>query len=191
VCLSALGTSVLGGTAVSLDFYFYVEVRTGAGWNRPEEFALEGSAHRHLGEFTWLKGRSRVQHLFFGDRALLRFRRERPPDTENSALFKYLDLFYDYEDDERRLSWIPFEDLLVDLWDDQCLIVSARVRADLADHFGNGRQAFPSEALRTAGMDPYDVNYPREGALVEEAIDRTYGAGGMSSKSRFPRHSSR
>jgi hypothetical protein len=161
-----------------MDFTFYVETRKSGAWNRPEEFAADEKTSRRLGAFTWIPGKSYVQYqLFFGDEALFRFRRERPPDTRDSALFQHLDHFYDYEEDERRLSWLPYEELLVDLWDEPSLLISARVPASQAALFGNGRQPFPETALATAGWDSYDVDRMREGCLVSEALDRTFGRG--------------
>lgn len=162
---------------MSFDFSFYVETRTSGVWNRPDEFAAEQEFSRRLGGFTWVSGKSCVQSLFFGDGALFQFRRERPPDTRDSTLFQHLDSFYDYDYNERRLSWLPYEEFLIDQWDEHSLLVSGRVPASQAALFGNGSQPFPEEALMVAGRDRYVIQRLREGHLVCDPVDRRFGRG--------------
>src|SRR6185369_13550191 len=103
---------------MSLDYYFYVETKRSGEWKVPAGFEHEEYQHKRLGEFTWIRGKSPVADLFFGASAVFPFRREIPRDRGSSAIFQYLDSFYNYQIDEMRLSWIPYTDLLVDLWDE-------------------------------------------------------------------------
>jgi hypothetical protein len=165
---------------MSRHYNLYIETcRTGV-WNRPEEFAREKQphySHQKYGEFVWVSRHVDAETLFFGKRALFQFQRGRPPETEHSALFQYLDLYYDYEEDEGRLSWIPYQDLLVDLWDEMNLLVQAEVAPKYAAFFADGIQPFPEQAFVEAGLDEYRITAIRQGQIVNTPIDRSFGRG--------------
>jgi hypothetical protein len=162
---------------MSLDYSFYAETKRSGVWTAPPGFEHEEHLHQRLGAFTWIPGRSPLTALFFGPAALFPFRRELPPDRESSALFRHLDSFYDYRTDERRLSWIAYPDLLIDLWDEKQLLLGAKVPACDGDAFGNGRQPFPENELFARGWDESRVASLRAGSVKRVPVDRTFGKG--------------
>jgi hypothetical protein len=157
---------------VSIDFYFYVETVATGVWTRPDACAhLERAAA--LGEFTWLPRRAAGAALFFGKTARFPFRSGRPPHTEASALFAYIDRGLDWDELDPR--WVSFEELLVDSWDEPTLLVEARVPVTLAALFEDGEREFPEAALLARGCAEPMMHGLRQGTLASQAIDRTFG----------------
>lgn len=157
-------------------FWFYVETRTSGGWDLPAEHVdLQADHHRQVRHFAWLRGSSRLRALFFGGGTRFPFRRGEPPAWESSALFRWLRPG-GVEREMPEIGWIPFAELMVDLWDETRLVVRGSVPAASAALFGDGGQPFPEAALRAAGWDEHEIGRLSEGAPAGAAIDRTFGA---------------
>ncbi len=159
--------------------HFYVEARTAAGWGVPAGFRAEPwslGCHEHLGQFAWLHPRDGAAGLFRGPRALFPLRRGRPADRAGSAFFLHLDAYYDYDRDEEQLSWLPYEELFVDCWDRDTVLVAGPVPARHALLFGDGRGPFPAAELAAAGVAADAVEGLRAGRLAEGPVDTAFGA---------------
>jgi hypothetical protein len=163
---------------MGLAYYFYVQKQTAQGWVVPAGFVTCKDEGRESGEFTWIDDRDVVRELFWGDRALFPMRRDPPPDIANTSLFRrcgraFAEWFH---------GWLPFEELLLDLWDREELLVSKRVQARCAGLFGDGRQRFPRQQLLAAGLAGREIEnledtsyYVFDAAIVDEPIDRSQG----------------
>lgn len=154
---------------------FFVEMRASGEWIVPEEF-IDRRDRRLLWvrDFTWMKRWAPASWLFFGDDAAIPFRTGRPQWTRASAL--YNTWFPEgYEDRELEVAWIPFEELMVDGWDESWLSVETRVPASAALLFGDGDQLFPEAALAAAGWSEDEIRRARDGHLAHAPIDRTNG----------------
>lgn len=163
---------------MSQDFYFHVETRASGEWTCPDEFPEPATRGIPRGEFTWIKGSSRTQALFFGESALFPFRPEHPPFTEASEVLRTLyPEGWTVGDRDLVLAWIPYAELMVDLWDETRLLVGNRVPARYAALFGDGTAGFPEAALAAAGWDPHQIGRLREGGPASEAIPRSHGPG--------------
>jgi len=161
---------------MSIDYYFYIETRRSGDFTVPEGFPCGRFESEPRGEFTWLRGRSPVAAgLFFGPAAIFPFHRGVPAHSSRSALFRSLGPHYDFENDERCISWIAFPDLMIDLWDEMQLILQCAVPSRYAALFADGRRAFPAEALKQRGIADYDLGRLREGKITNTPIDRTQG----------------
>ncbi|MDI1451338.1 hypothetical protein [Polyangium sp. 6x1] len=160
---------------MSLDYYFHVETRRTGDWTVPEGFPQSPYRPEPLGEFTWMRGRSRSARLFFGSSAVFPFKPGPPESRARSALFRSLGPDYDFEENERRICWIPYPELMVDLWDEMRLVLQCEVGSRDAALFGDGRQRFPADALRARGHDDFRISLLQEGEIVNEPIDRTHG----------------
>jgi hypothetical protein len=172
---------------MSLDYYFYIETRISGDFTVPEGFPRGRFESEPRGEFTWLRGRSPVAAgLFFGSAAVFPFHRGVPEHTSRSALLRSLGPHYDFEHDERRISWIAFPDLMVDLWDEMQLILQCNVPSRDAALFADGRRAFPAEALKQQGISEYDIGRLREGNITSSSIDRTQGRDRFQIESAAP-----
>jgi hypothetical protein len=163
---------------MSVNFHFYVETRASGEWTCPDAFPAATVHGLPRGEFTWIKASSRTPGLFFGEGALFPFRPEHPPFTPASELFRTLyPEGWKMGDREIVLSWIPFEELIVDLWDETRLLVGNRVPASVAALFGDGNMSFPGAALAAAGWEQHAIDRLREGGPAIEAIPRSTGPG--------------
>lgn len=164
---------------MSIDWYFYAETRSADGWVLLAEYASQGQFPP--GEsFAWMKNRANASRIFFGDDALFPFASGRPPGP--SELCQRLDDWWIVPgspwEHEMKVRWIGFDELLVELWGEPALLVWASVPADLAELFGRGDGAFPSQSLRAAGASEDMLRGLRQtAALTAAAVDRTYGAG--------------
>jgi hypothetical protein len=163
---------------MSVDFHFYVETRARGEWTCPDEFPETTTHGLPRGEFTWIKASSRTPGLFFGERALFPFRPEHPPFTPASELFRTLyPEGWNVGDRDLTLAWIPYEALMVDLWDETRLLVANRVPVGFAALFGDGNADFPGAALAAAGWEQHRIDRLREGGPAAEAINRSHGPG--------------
>ncbi|TKC92092.1 hypothetical protein [Polyangium fumosum] len=160
---------------MSLDYYFHVETRRSGDWTVPEGFPCSRYRSEPLGEFTWMRGRSRRARLFFGPSAIFPFRPGPPEGRARSALFRSLGPKYDFEENEWRICWIPYGDLMVDLWDEMLLVLQCDVGSRDAALFGDGQKPFPEDALRARGHDDFELDDLQEGEIVHAPIDRTHG----------------
>ncbi|MDI1433689.1 hypothetical protein [Polyangium sorediatum] len=160
---------------MSLDYYFHVETRRSGDWTVPEGFPCSPYRSEPLGEFTWLRGRSPRARLFWGPSAIFPFQPGPPESRARSALFRSLGPDYDFEENERRICWIPYGDLMVDLWDDMQLVLQCNVGSRDAALFGDGRMPFPEDALRARGHGDFEIDGLQEGEIVNAPIDRTQG----------------
>jgi hypothetical protein len=113
--------------------------------------------------------------LFFSRHALFPFEEEIPPQWETSDLYAYLLKFYNFQENEWRISWISYDGLFIDDWRTEQVIVSGKVGVEYAHHFGDGTSPFPEQALLKEGMRAWDVDNLRDGNLIEEPINRSYG----------------
>lgn len=156
-------------------YYFYVETKHLGQWTVPLGFEKNKYNYERLGNFAWISSRSKVKDIFFGAKAVFPFRRELPPERRFSALFQYLGTFYDYQDDEYKISWLPYTELLVDLWDEMQIIVTNKIYAKNVDIFGDGNQPFPKDELLKFGWEPYQISNFRQGTITELSIDCSYG----------------
>ena len=161
---------------MGLYYHFYVECRTPDGWAVPQDFEPEPWGFKscgHLGEFTFAR-RGWVD-LFWGPEALFPMRQGPPEDRRGSPLFQYLDTFFDYEREGESLFWLPYEELLVDCWDTEKVLVRAKAPARYALLFGDGRGPFPRAELLAAGMKEEELPGWRDTGLTREAADMTFG----------------
>ncbi len=156
-------------------FYFHVETKRSGRWCIPSDFQGEDSSSPR--SFTWIAGRSNIQSLFFGKHATFPFRHTLPCDRTSSDFFQYLDSFYNYELDEYKVSWLPYEELLVDYWDEAALIVTGQVTAKHATLFGDGSPSFPHQELLKAGWGKYEIDELREGSVTNTSVNWSYGKG--------------
>lgn len=171
---------------MSRDHYFHVETRRSGDWTVPEGFPCSPYRSEPLGEFTWLRGRSRCARLFFGPSAIFPFKPGPPESRARSALFRYLGPGYDFEENEWQICWIPYPDLMVDLWDEMQLVLRCDVGSRDAALFGDGRQPFPRGALRARGLDDFHIDLLQEGEIVAAPIDRTHGKARFEIESAAP-----
>jgi hypothetical protein len=158
--------------------HFYVECGSTAGWVVPPGFEPEPggfTCHRHFGEFAWAHPGRGWLDLFWGVGALFPLRQGPPDDRRGSALLGYLDRFYDYGRNEDQLCWLPYEELFVDSWDAETVIVRGSVPARCALLFGDGSRPFPLSELLAAGTTEMELAKMRDGRLAREPLDVTFG----------------
>lgn len=162
---------------MSTDYYFYVESLQMGLWNRPVDLADATHARRNLGEFAWLKGSSPACGLFFGERAVFHFRAGRPPVTEESTLFRHYSYMSENDLKALRPAWIPYAELMVDIWDEPALTIRGLVTARDASFFSDGKAPFPAAELQASGWSESELARLREGHLTDQPIDRDTGLG--------------
>jgi hypothetical protein len=158
--------------------HFYVERRVPEGWIVPADFKPEAwtfKCDHPFGEFAWAHPRAGWLDLFFGVDPLFPMRPGPPDDRRSSPLLQHLDQFYDYRLNEDWLCWIPYSELVVGCWDTDLVTVGTKVPARYALLFGDGRQSFPRSSLLGAGASDKEVERLRDGHLVTEPVDVTYG----------------
>lgn len=149
---------------MSLDFYFFVETRRNGEWIVPEPFLAKGAAGREVQELLRVRWSSSFGWgFFFSTDAFFPVRVGPPEWTPASALFRWLSDHGVMDDPPERLRWLPYEELLVDTWDESWITVGNQVPAALAPLFGDGSQRFPEAALMAAGWDEHRIHRFREG----------------------------
>lgn len=164
--------------------HFYVECRSADGWAVPTNFVPGATAfksHAHLGEFASAHPRQRWLDLFAIGRyvvePLFRLRPGPPDDRRRSALLRYLDNVYqyDYAKNDSHLAWMPYEELFIDCWDTDTLLIGNSVPVSYALLFSNGEQPFPTAALVAAGVEEQELERLRNGWWTEKPVDVTFG----------------
>ena len=163
---------------MGLDYQFYVQKRTAEGWQVPPGFANGQGEREEFGGFAWIDDKASARDLFCGTKALFPLRSEVPPEITNTLLFQRCGAaFWEWYH-----GWLPFEDLLLDLWDEPDLLICKRVEARYANLFGDGRQSFPRRGLLSAGVAPVEVEglegaapFAFDAELVADPIDRERG----------------
>jgi hypothetical protein len=157
---------------MGLDYSFFCQKRANQGWI--DVACAEGSLQGPPG-FTWIDDKDVVRHLFWGDRSLFAMRRDLPPDIASTLLFQRCG---QAAFSEWYHSWLPFDELLLDLWDESFVFFSKQVAPKYVNIFGDGQQPFPRGHLLAAGMPEQDVDrlqntsyYEREAAIVNEPVD--------------------
>jgi hypothetical protein len=158
--------------------HFYVERHTTDGWVVPPGFDPEPwtfESDRPFGGFAWAHPQAKWLELFWGAEALFPMRSGPPEDRRGSALLQYLDQFYDYAHNEAQLCWLPYPDLVIDLWKSAQVTVEAKAPARYALLFGDGRQTFPEAALLETGASQEELDRLGQGWLTREPVDTTFG----------------
>ncbi len=172
---------------MSIDVYFYVEQRTKAGWRVPCAYAPERDSDWPR-EFTWMK-RRHAGALFLSENACFPFRYDDPPQ---SRLCDFIAHRWPRQDcgwkTQHQPRWVPFADVLVDLWDDpDGLLIEASVPAADARAFGAGQGQLPVAALEASGWtaDRFDRLWLNS-QPVSSPIDREHGAGRFAAERTPP-----
>lgn len=164
--------------------HFYVECRSTTGWAVPNDFVPTATAFKsdaHLGGFAAAHPRWRWLDLFAIGRyviePLFRLRPGPPDDRRGSALLQYLESVhhYDYEKNDYHLSWMPYEELFIDCWTTDTVLVGNEVPARHALLFGNGEQPFPTAELVATGVEEAELEKFRNGWWVNEPTDVSFG----------------
>lgn len=172
---------------MSSDFYFYVEAWQAGHWNRPEACAEASEVQGRLGAFSWLKGSSPARALFFGDDALLPFYSGWPPTCENGTLFRHYSPMGTADLNSLQPAWIPYPELMVDLWETPGLTLSAQVPARDAEVFGDGLGPFPTSRLQERGWSAEELNRLRSGGrLTDQPVNRSVGQGRYAREKALP-----
>ena len=89
------------------------------------------------------------------------------PDARNSAFFRYHTASCEAELD---CHWAEASDLMIPDWHHLTFLVSARVPAGVAHHFGDGRSPFPGEA-QDLGLDRDTTSYQ----ICDSPVDQQRG----------------
>jgi hypothetical protein len=162
--------------------YFYVESRSADDWVVPSNLApWGGNYNAELGAFLWAHPRQRWLDLFAIGRyvvePLFRLRPGPPDDRRASSLLRYLDNVhhYDYAKNDYHLAWMPYEELFVDCWDTETVVLGGNVPAQYALLFGNGEQPFPTAELVTAGVEEKALERFHNGWWTDKSADMTFG----------------
>jgi len=164
---------------VPIYHHFHFECRGRDGWFVPEDFVahpdgFDGEPFRSFGQFAFAHPTAGWLDLFYGNDAIFPLQPGAPDDRRGSPLLKYLDQYGDELPDDIRLCWLPYANLMIDCWDEEQLVVGAKVPVPFAILFGDGRQMFPEESLLRAGFDFKSWDRDRVG-LRSVPIDRTVG----------------
>jgi hypothetical protein len=161
-------------STMGLDYTFHVEHHQDGQWTVPPNL-LPPPRFSHPGEFLWLSRHSPARDLFFGDGALFPFISGPPPDWTSSLLFQYFSPWYDFKENEWQISWIRFEDLLVDDWAHERLLLRNLAKSQYVHWFGDGSQPFPHQQFLNAGLSEWDVFKHYHESVTHVAVDRTWG----------------
>ena len=163
---------------MGLDYYFYCQKHTQQGWSVPADFTNEHGNPDSSGEFTWFDDQDVSIRLFLGAQALFPLHNDFPPGFEQIPLYqRNVNAFTEWFS-----GWLPFEELLLDCWDETLLLVSKRVTASHALLFGDGQQPFPHQALLLAGFEQLEIErlentsyYVKYAEIVDQPIDYNSG----------------
>lgn len=125
--------------------------------------------------FLWLKTKQcewiPLHALFFQPSALIPFRNGLPPDQPPSRLRNAL------AEIGGEVRWLPVQDLFLNDWETETLLLSRWVPAPLAPLFGDGQAPFPQETLSQRGMTPREIQVIRCGVPAETPVSRLWGQG--------------
>jgi len=188
---------------VGCDFYFYLQKRTESGWEDVLPDQAEEETYKATEVFWLSRKNSVITSFFLGENAVFPLIPSEPPGIRRTDLYTrqsnemfdgqfkdwaefggvhQADVFNKFHHvfEESFKGWLEFESLEVDQWDERNIYVSTRVQARYATVFGDGKQGFPRQGLRDAGLleEAVDrIQYYEEKDYPEEPIDRTYGKG--------------
>ena len=109
--------------------------------------------------------------LFFWPNALIPFCKGWPLDALKSELCMSLKRY------EGTIAWLSLEDLFLDDWAVEEILVTNRVMAPMASAFGDGSSPFPEVELQRRGMTPQEVQRLRCGCVAESRVSRLWGRG--------------
>src|SRR5687768_2952724 len=126
---------------MGLDYHFHFQRRTQEGWSVPADFTNRFGYYHELGYFTWFDDKDISMDLFLGDKALFPLHEDFPPAIEQALLFQRDPLAFT----AHFRGWLPFEELMLDYWEETFLLVCKRVAASYAPLFKDGQQPFPHE----------------------------------------------
>lgn len=157
-------------------YIFHIEHFDNGMWSVPVTHQKR-SKYAHPGEFLQISRRHPVKDLFFSSNALLPFTLGIPPEWEQSQLYKWLAQFYDFERNECQISWITYENLMIDEWETEKVLMSGTTTSDKAFLFTDGVQWFPEAELLATGLMHGQVSNIRRGKITDEPINRTHGSG--------------
>ena len=167
---------------MGLDYYFYVQQRDGDSWIAGPEFDTEvndprDTHHAPRGHLTWFDDKAVTIHrLFVGADAIFPLNREPLTDLTVQAFFSGGPLAPDVTPEsvvtwktnalaERFVGWINRDDLLIDCWRKQELIIRKHVPIEIARFFKHGDRRFPRTQLLDLGWERH----------VVDDLSRTYG----------------
>jgi hypothetical protein len=155
---------------MSLVCQFFHETFDGTAWVAEPSAGLFG-----FDPFLWHKTKhweSRTLHgLFLAPDALIPFHKGPPPDPRPSKLCDSLMRL------AGRFEWVPFEDIFLDDWDAEEILISKWVPIPQAGVFGDGRAPFPDEALQALGLRPNEIREIRCGSVVQRSVSHLWGEG--------------
>src|SRR5579871_1397794 len=103
-------------------YHFHFEKHTPEGWLVPSDF--EDAS----GEFVWFHPTDGRLSLFRGEDALFPMYNSFPPEYECSSFYKWSAAAFT----EWFQGWLPFEELILDSWEETSLLVSSRIPARYA-----------------------------------------------------------
>ena len=158
---------------MGLDYHFYFQVNEGEEWTVPANFTNRWDYEAQLGYFTWFDDKDVTAKLFWGEQSTFPMQYDYPPNVENSILYQKTSAAWP----EWFQGWLPFEDLMIDYWDETHLLVCKEIAGSYALLFSDGKQPFPRERLLNAGVDPHDLerleetSYYSQGRILNDPID--------------------
>ncbi|MEM7034291.1 MAG: hypothetical protein AAF629_32410 [Chloroflexota bacterium] len=131
--------------------HFYIEHYAANSWHVPNKYQPTPQAFkrdRPFGGFASAHPSYGWLTLFFGQAALFPMLPGSPADWGESPLLNYLkEKAYDFEVNEDQLWWLPFEELCLDSWSSEKILVGGYVEAHYALCFKDGQQPFPQASL--------------------------------------------
>jgi hypothetical protein len=156
---------------VGLDYCFYVQKQTPRGWGVPPGYVAPEGKTDESGFVMWLHSRANACQLFWGLFPQIPMRKGEPPGIEDTDLFRewgeaaFRDWYH---------SWVPLEDMLLDLWDERTVLICAEVEARFASIFETGDHPFPREQLVAAGVAEDILEEWRVGDVTDKPVDWTW-----------------
>ncbi len=175
---------------MGLDYLFHAQRRNGDSWVAVEEFDAETRPHTPRSRVTWFDDKDvTVHHLFVGDQAIFPLHREQPPEFEITEFFldgplapdilpadawhRHNDAFADWY-----YGWIGLDELVLDCWPEQQLIVRKHVPIEMARFFLDGDRRFPRAKLIESDFETKEVDQICDTSYY--SYDRKYDSHGYS-----------
>lgn len=142
---------------MGMDISIHIERREGDRWVNPVELEAlfpEGS-HRPAVRVCSFSARHLQKDLLFGPRAIASMRQGVPPDRCAELQFNTGET----GEDARFEGWCPVEELWLDGWEAEILLLSADVEARFAPAFGHGELMATevTQALAASGLDELSI----------------------------------
>ncbi|MDI1476859.1 hypothetical protein [Polyangium sp. y55x31] len=146
---------------MGIDLSLFIERRSGGQWVNPTElcalFPREPPTGRADIEICWWPLRWPQTDLFFGPNCVFLMEREIPSDLspEVSRVVRP-----NFENDTTYAGWIMVEDLFLDLWETEMVLVEHVVPERLVDAFGSGEREAGQirRSLEGMGLQRRDVD---------------------------------